>query len=261
MPNKNYRDDDHHKRELTPELALPALKKQLADLQKLKGLRFDEADLDETEWENLTQSIIEATFRKDSSNMSKFHRARNAGYHNLMGITPQQQQNNFVERTAQCEALLKSLIAELNLFLPQAEMKGAYEAGEEYDFYRDLSSLIALAESDILIVDAYIDDRMFDLYLSKVPAGANVRILSSKISGNTEAVARMYAAGKRLLLRTSKEIHDRSLFVDGRVWVIGQSLKDAARTKPTYIIETQEPLVSSIRNTYEALWSSARVIV
>ena len=48
------------------------------------------------------------------------------------------------------------------------------------------------------------------------------------------------------------------LFADGRVWLCGQSLKDAARKKPTYVVEHDEPLM---RRIYAAvkLFSSNRI--
>jgi hypothetical protein len=48
------------------------------------------------------------------------------------------------------------------------------------------------------------------------------------------------------------------LFADNRVWVCGQSLKDAAKKKPTYIIEHDEPLM---RRIYEELWVNATPVV
>jgi len=57
--------------------------------------------------------------------------------------------------------------------------------------------------------------------------------------------------------RSSNSIHDRVLFADTRVWLTGQSLKDAAKKKPTYIVEHDEPLM---RTVYEGIWASATVI-
>ena len=40
-----------------------------------------------------------------------------------------------------------------------------------------------------------------------------------------------YVTGGNFQLRSSTAIHDRVIFQDNRVWVIGQSLKDAAKKK------------------------------
>jgi hypothetical protein len=246
---------------MPPDRALRALTQQLAALQKLKGRRYDEADADETEWGHLTQSIIEAAFGVPSSSLSKFNMASAAGEHNMMGISPQQRQINFESRVREWESLLRALTSALRLQLPEDEIKGVYDPGEEYAFYRDLSSLFAATTNEILIVDAYLDERVFNLYVDKVPNGATVRILSKNISANVETVAKMYATTKSLELRSSADVHDRAIFVDQRGWVIGQSIKDAVRKKPTYLIELDVPLLNAARDAYTRIWTAATIVI
>ena len=99
------------------------------------------------------------------------------------------------------------------------------------------------------------------LYVGKVPATATVRILSNKIGTNVDTVARMYAKSRSLELRSSADVHDRRLFIDRRGWVIGQSIKDAARKKPTYLIELDEPLLTAARDIYNRIWAAAAVVI
>ena len=214
---------------MSPERALRALTQQLDELQKLKNRNYEEADAEETEWTHLTQNIIEAAFGDDSSNLHKFYAATHAGHHNVFGIDEEQRQNNFVSRTKEFEALLRALIRTLQFQLPEEEIKGVYEAGDEYAFYRDLSSIVATATKEIFIVDAYLDEKIFNLYVDKVPAGAAVRILSNKIGSNVHTIATMYSKNRPLELRSSAESHDRVIFIDQRCWVAGQSIKDAAK--------------------------------
>jgi hypothetical protein len=242
---------------LPPDRALRALTEQLENLQKLKDRKYDEADSDETEWGHLTESIIEAAFGDPSSPLSSFHRARWAGEHSMMGISPAQHQINFELRIKEQEPLLRSLISTLRLQLPEKEIKGVYEVGDEYAFYRDLSSLIETATQDILFVDAYLDEEVFNLYVSKVSAAATVRILSKKVGPNVCTVAEKYAKTRPLQMRSSPAIHDRVVFLDQRGWVIGQSIKDAAQKKPTYMIELNEPLLTPSRDTYNRIWAAA----
>jgi len=56
-----------------------------------------------------------------------------------------------------------------------------------------------------------------------------------------------------------KDAHDRAAFADDRCWVIGQSIKDAAKKKPTYIVEHSG--AASMKGIYEAIWMSAAVVV
>jgi hypothetical protein len=246
---------------LPPDRALKAITEQLDSLQKLEGRKYDEADAAESEWEHLTQSIIEGAFGDPSSSLGKFHMARAAGQHNMMGISPRQRQINFELRIKEQEALLRCLISTLRLRLPEEEIKGVYEPGDQYAFYRDLSSLIQTATKDVLLVDAYLDEEVFNLYVGKVPDGAAVRILTNKIGANVETVARMFAKSRPLALRSSADIHDRAVFVNQHGWVIGQSIKDAAKKKPTYMIELDEPSLTAARDAYGRIWAAATVII
>jgi len=245
---------------VTPDRAVKALTQQLDGLQKLKTRNYQEADSDETEWEHLTRAIIEAAFGNPSPSLSKFYMASAAGEHNVMGVSPQQRQINFELRVREYDALLLGLIGVLRLQLPEEEIKGVYESGEQYAFYRDLSSLIVTATQNIFIVDAYLDEQVFNLYVNKVPGGASVLILSNKIGANVETVARMYAKNGLLELRSSGDVHDRAVFLDQRGWVIGQSIKDAARKKPTYLIELDEPLLGAARDIYNRIWAAATIV-
>jgi hypothetical protein len=249
---------------LAADRALRAIEEQLGNLQKLKGRKYDEAKADETEWRHLTQSIIERAFGDPSSELSKFNMAAAAGEYTML---PDERhaaalrQSNFEQRIKAQEPLLRSLINTIRLQFPEEEIKGVYDPCDQYAFYRDLSSLIQTAAKDILIVDAYLDEDVFNLHVSKAPSGVPVRILSNKIGANVETVAKMYAQSKPLQLRSSNSIHDRAIFVDQRGWVIGQSIKDAAKKKPTYMIELDEPLITACRNAHSGIWSTATVVI
>ena len=243
--------------------ALKALRQQLEALQRLKNCSYQEATAEETEWRHFTESIIETAFGNPSTSLSKYYLARSAGdyYVDLRDISPPQRQVNFESRIREYESLLRSLVNTLELQLPEEDVKGTYEPADEYAFYRDLSSLFAAATNDILIVDAYLDERVFNLYVSKVPDATAIRILSNQIGHNVETVARMYAKSQPIELRSSGSIHDRLVFLDQRGWVIGQSIKDAARKKPTYLIELDEPLLTASRKAHNAIWAAATVII
>ena len=209
---------------LTPSRALKALRQQLNALQELKNRSHEEAKLAETEWKNFTQNIIEEAFGNPSTQMDQFYTARSAGDYTLLdsyndGIDLQDPpQASFESRIQAYEALLRSLIKTLKLRLPEEEIKGVYEPGDEYAFYRDLSSLV-------------------------------------------EAVAKRYAKSRHLELRSSEGFHDRMVFLNQRGWVIGQSVKDAAKKKPTYLIELTEPLLTAAREAHDKIWEAAKPII
>jgi hypothetical protein len=247
--------------DLSPERALPAFKKQLESLQKLKGRPFQEAESEEQEWQHLTQSIVERAFGNPSSNLTKYNRARNAGEYFIRpygyegyGYADPQDQRNFEARMTECEAVLKSFVAELELFMPEREIKGAYDIGDEYSFYRDLKGIIGQGQREIFIVDNYLDEQIFDIYVNRVPDGVTIRMLSRGVPAAVKTVAEKYGkVHPGFELRVSGNTHDRVVFIDDRCWVIGQSMKDAARSKPTYIVEVDP---TSMKRIYEDLWKS-----
>jgi|SRR6185312_3067955 len=241
--------------DLQPQRSLPLFRKQLADLDKLKGRKYNDAHQNEQEWKYFTETLIERTFGNPSSTFSKWRMAGSAGQYYLSprGMPPIQLQKNFEARLQAFEALLKSVVADLQLDV-QDGVKGSYQAGEEYDFYRDLKAIITEATAEVFIVDPYIDDTLFDIYVNRVEPGINVRILTRNPSSAVQTIATKYASGHAAFeLRVTNDIHDRVLFVDDRCWVVGQSIKDAADKKPTYIVEVT---AAPMRDIYEKLWSA-----
>jgi hypothetical protein len=64
--------------------------------------------------------------------------------------------------------------------------------------------------------------------------------------------------GNVLEMRKSSSLHDRVIFIDGYVcWLIGQSIKDAAKAKPTYLVQLPPDVVPEKLHNYEGIWISA----
>ena len=157
------------------------------------------------------------------------------------------------------EAALRGCISELEIDLPNSGIKGVYEPGQEYEFYTDVKGCLESAQQEILIAEPYPSTELFDVYAKAIPRTVKFRLLTApNIPADVKTLAQKYAAGGNFALRTTNAIHDRVLFADKRVWVTGQSIKDAAKKKPTYIIEFDEPLM---RNIYESVWQAATVII
>jgi len=246
---------------LTTEQALKALMRQHEELQKFKGQSYVEAKIGRTAWDYKTETIIEASYGSVSSEINKFRRAKNTGSYNAMGNPQRVLQDNFDRQINELDGLLNALVSTLQLQIPETEIQGAYDAGDEYGFYRDLSGLVSAATKNILIVDAYLDEGLFNLYVSKVSNGVPVQILSNRIDNNVEVVGKMYAKKRPLEMRSSFDVHDRAVFIDQRGWVVGQSIKDAAKKKPTYLIELNEPMLMATKDAHNRIWAAATAII
>lgn len=153
-------------------------------------------------------------------------------------------------------------IADLELQVPE-KGRVAFAAGEVYDFFRELNKVIGSAEKSIFIVDPYLDATVFDHYLNSRKANVTVRLLLSKNSENVKSAAKKYTQqhGNVIEVRKSNKIHDRVIFLDGYVcWIVGQSLRDAAKAKPTYLAPLAPDVVAAKLDDYERIWTEAQAI-
>jgi hypothetical protein len=99
---------------------------------------------------------------------------------------------------------------------------------------------------------------MFDVYANAIPRSVSFRLLSANMPSAVLPLAQKYASGANFQFKTSSVIHDRVIFADNRVWMCGQSLKDAAKKKPTYLVEHDEQLMRAV---YEDIWGKAALAI
>ncbi len=150
-------------------------------------------------------------------------------------------------------------IADLELQIP-ADAQENFGAGDVYDFFNALNKVIASAENTIYVVDPYLDQSVFDHYLVSRKDEVSIRLLTDKNAETLVPAKDKYNAqhGDILELRRSKRIHDRLIFIDGYVcWLIGQSVKDAAKAKPTYLVQAPPDIVPEKLVNYDEIWDEA----
>ena len=85
-----------------------------------------------------------------------------------------------------------------------------------------------------------------------------IRLLTKTPSNTLKTLVGKFLArpGATIEARSSNVIHDRVIFIDCKeCWVIGQSIKDAAMKKPTYLLPVAA--VSDMQRLYEDTWSNA----
>ena len=157
---------------------------------------------------------------------------------------------------------LHRAVADLELLVP-ANVEVAFGAGDVYDFFKALNKVVASAEKSLFIVDPYLDPTVFDHYLSSRQADVQVRLLLNRNASKIVPASQKYVAqyGAVLQVRESKALHDRVVFVDDQVcWLLGQSVKDAAKAKPTYLVQLPPDVVPEKLMHYEAIWESAAAL-
>ncbi|QNM88518.1 ORF6N domain-containing protein [Aliarcobacter cryaerophilus] len=101
--------------------------------------------------------------------------------------------------------------------------------GQIYDAYSFVNDLIKLANSEIVLIDNYIDDKVFTLF-SKYP-NINFIIYTNNISKQLKLDFEKYSKQyKNIALKTFKSSHDRFLIIDKKdIYHLGASLKDLGK--------------------------------
>lgn len=158
--------------------------------------------------------------------------------------------------------VLHRAIADLELQVP-ALPDQAFGPGAVYDFLKTLRDLLASATNSVFVVDPYLDEQVFDAYLSTVSPQVVVRLLTMKRPASLKPAVTKYIAqtNTNVEVRTSKAIHDRVIFLDdSSCWVLGQSIKDAAKSKPTYLAPLATDAAQLKKQDYETIWNSAKAI-
>jgi hypothetical protein len=113
-------------------------------------------------------------------------------------------QSYFQARLNAYEATLKSTIDELRMDLPEPGIKGVYEPGNQYEFYRDIATCLKLGKSDIFIIDPYLNTEIFDVYANAILRTAAFRLLSAKIPSDVVATGTKVRCWRKLCVQNQQ---------------------------------------------------------
>jgi hypothetical protein len=153
-------------------------------------------------------------------------------------------------------------LREIKAELEKIELKERiYIAGQNYDLYKDIKSIISSATNEVFIVDTYAHEDIIDLYLDKLPNGIKMKILTSNPQPNFEGVAKKFKQKHQsnFIVRTNDRCHDRIFFIDKKCYVYGQSLDRAAQNKPTYLIQVESS--GAFRQVFQSLFDQGKILV
>lgn len=158
--------------------------------------------------------------------------------------------------------ILHRAIATLEIEVPSLPAQ-AFGPGAVYDFFKSFRELLQSAATSVFVVDPYLDEQVFDAYLSAVKSSVAVRLLSRHHAAALKPAVTAFAAQfkGRIEVRESNSLHDRIVFIDNvSCWVLGQSIKDAAAKKPTYLAPLPPDVASLKLSDYENIWNAASAI-
>lgn len=133
--------------------------------------------------------------------------------------------------------------------------------GFVFDYFDEIRKLVEIAKTDLFFVDPYLDAEFVSRYLPNASSGITIRLLAREKLATLVPAVQMFAqqSNAKIELRSTSRLHDRFLFIDGQsCYQSGASFKDGAKNAPTTITQVTDAF-SSVRQTYEDLWSTAKI--
>lgn len=102
--------------------------------------------------------------------------------------------------------------------------------GEYYDGFSFINKLICSAKHEVVVIDGYADDSIFDYFVNSKP---NIKktIITHKVNRiSPEVLSKFVKQYGNISIIEDKSFHDRFLFIDDDVYIIGASLNSLGRS-------------------------------
>lgn len=134
-----------------------------------------------------------------------------------------------------------------------------FTVGKTHSFDKFLRTIFSAAAQEVMIADAYVDDTIFDNLLDKIPETVIINLLYGNAQGVFGARARRFKGQySGFSAKTHSSLHDRFLIIDNVGYIIGPSLKDAARKSPATVVRLSPADTKKLRLLFNGLWSQGR---
>lgn len=128
--------------------------------------------------------------------------------------------------------ILKSQMSEIKSLVKNNKLEtyqGIFYDGQIFDSYSFINELLKQANSEIILIDNYIDDTIFTLFskFSNIKFTIHTNSINKQLKLDFEKYSKQYT---NIELKTFKSCHDRFLILDKKkIYHLGASLKDLGK--------------------------------
>ena len=247
-----------------PSLAMSEVRARLQEqLDKVEELieRGSAVTLEEMkEWVGWTFTVIRRAFGDKTGKLSDLNDV-------MMGGWPfdgeSAQAEGYRERLPEWRRLLRMWTREIDEFETPSEIAERYiPPRSQFDAYVALKDMMQTAAGSLVVVDPYTDDETLQL-LKTVSPNVHVRVLTVQPAKDFDHVLKLFRqqwGGKIEARQGPKELHDRFLLIDDRVFFSGASFKDLGR-RGSFMAEIRtEAIKQAVKKDIEAWWKAAQPI-
>jgi hypothetical protein len=171
------------------------------------------------------------------------------------------------QNAQQITAIVYRALAHAEANAPTAARGGFIGPGAALDALQVVGKVLEQVRNEVLIVDPYMNIKVFTDFAPIVPATAAIRLLADSHSTKAEAVRpglerwkQQFAAARPIEIRLSlpRALHDRLIFADrSLVWSVSQSLKDLAARAPALVQRLDPELAQMKIDCYEQIWTAS----
>lgn len=126
--------------------------------------------------------------------------------------------------------------------------------GTTHSFDKFIRNIFKKATQSVDIADTYVAGSIFDNLLDEVSKKVPIRFLYGTDSGGFVIKSNRFTKEYSFQKKESKQFHDRFIIVDGRGYIVGPSLKDAADKKPATVVVLNGSDSKKLINLFSQLW-------
>ena len=140
--------------------------------------------------------------------------------------------------------------------------EGVFFAGQYYDAIKNFRDIINQSNNNIIIIDGYLSDDLFDL-LTTLKQNVTIQILTKTVTPSLKIYAQRF---KRqyggLSIKTSQAFHDRFVFIDGiDFYHFGASIKDLG-TRGFMFSKIEEPtVINALNQQWSKEWDAGTLVI
>jgi hypothetical protein len=237
------------------------LQKQLDEVEELIQ-RGAAATLDEMKrWVYWTLTVLRRVFGDNSEKVAHFVGVtRSGGWpYGYEGA----EADGYRDRLPEWHRLLQTWLREIDEFeTPSGVAERYIPPRSQFDAYVLLKDMMETAAASLTVVDPYTGDATLQM-LKAVGPDVHVRILTVKPDKGFDHVLTLFRQqwGENIEVRQGpKELHDRFLLLDDKVFFSGASFKHLGQ-KGSFIAEIRtDAIKDAVRKDIEAWWEAAQPI-
>ena len=157
--------------------------------------------------------------------------------------------------------------AELNA--PVSDQGTFIAVGNVFNAMVAIAKILSSAQTDVLIIDPYMDEKVLTDFALLVPVNVRIRLLPDRKSYKAALVplvqrwVEQHKTERPLEVRLTpaRALHDRLIIVDSEtVWILTQSLNKFADRSPASIVRSGGEAATLKLDAYKEMWDSASIL-